>query len=329
MTPISIHRRTMLGLGAALCSLASPFAAHAETYPKEPVRLVVPFPPAGGTDVVSRMVADKVSGNTGWTFVVDNRSGAGGNIGLDAVAKSKPDGLTIGMGQTANLAINPSLYPKMPYDVLKDFTPIALVASQPVVLVVRTESPYKKLSDLVAAAKAKPGAITMASAGNGTVGHLAGEMFAKKAGVKFMHIPYKGAGPALTDLLGGQTDFFFITPQGGLPHIKAGKLRALAVTSAKRVTVLPDAPTIAESGYPGFEATDWKALVAPAGTPVDVVKRINAEVEKALAKPDTIAKLLAEGSAPMGGSPQAMAQFLKAEYTRWGAAIKEANVKLE
>ncbi|RQP24648.1 tripartite tricarboxylate transporter substrate binding protein [Albitalea terrae] len=307
-----------------------PLLAQAQAgYPRESIRLIVPFPPAGGTDVVSRMLADRLAANTGWVFVVENKAGAGGNIGLDAVAKSKPDGLTLGMGQTANLAINPTLYPKMPYDPLKDFTPVALVASQPVVLVVRAESPYKTLAALVAAGKAKPGAVTMASAGNGTVGHLAGEMFAKKAGAKFMHVPYKGAGPALTDLLGGQTDFFFITPQGGLPFIKSGKLRALAVTSAKRLPVLPDTPTVAESGYAGFEAADWKAVVAPVGTPPDVVKRLNAEVEKALAKPDTIARLLAEGSAPMGGSPQAMAAFLKAEQARWGAAVKEANVKLD
>jgi tripartite-type tricarboxylate transporter receptor subunit TctC len=326
MTP-STYGRTLL---AVLATSALPLAVHAQaTYPKEPIRLVVPFPPAGGTDVVSRMLTDRVSANTGWTFVVENRAGAGGNIGLDAVAKSKPDGLTLGMGQTANLAINPTLYPKMPYDPLKDFTPVALVASQPVVLVVRTESPYKTLADLVGAGKAKPGAVTMASAGNGTVGHLAGEMFAKKAGAKFMHVPYKGAGPALTDLLGGQTDFFFITPQGGLPHLKAGKLRALAVTSARRLPVLPDTPTVAESGYAGFEASDWKAVVAPAGTPPEVVKRLNAEVDKALAKPDTIARLLSEGSAPMGGSPQAMAAFLKAEHARWGQAVKDANVKLD
>jgi tripartite-type tricarboxylate transporter receptor subunit TctC len=323
-----ISRRHCLALAAsALACTALP--AFAQGFPKEPIKLIVPFPPAGGTDVVSRTIVDRIAAATGWSFVVDNRAGAGGNIGLDAVAKSKPDGLTLGMGQTANLAINPALYPKMPFDPLKDFTPVALVASQPVVLVVRTESPYKTLAELAAAAKAKPGAVTMASAGNGTVGHLTGEMFARKAGLKFTHVPYKGAGPAMTDLMGGQTDFFFTTPQTAIPLIKGGKLRALAVSSARRVQVLPDVPTVAESGYAGFEATDWKALVAPAGTPAEVVKRLNAEVEKALAKPDTIAKLLAEGSAPMGGSPQQMASFLKAEHARWGAAVKDAGVKLD
>ena len=326
MNASTLHRRAWL---AAL--LAMPLAAVAQSaFPgKDPIRLVVPFPPAGGTDVVSRMVSERIASNTGWAFVVENKAGAGGNIGLDTVAKAKNDGLTLGMGQTSNLAINPSLYPKMPFDPLKDFTPVALVASQPVVLVVRAESPFKTLADLVAAAKAKPGTVTMASAGNGTVGHLSGEMFAKRANAKFMHIPYKGAGPALTDLLGGQTDFFFTTPQGGIPHIKAGKLRALAVTSSRRLPVLPDTPTVAESGYAGFEATDWKALVAPAGTPAEVVRRLNAEVERALSKPDTIARLLAEGSAPMGGTPQQMEKFLRAEMARWGAAVKEANVRLD
>jgi tripartite-type tricarboxylate transporter receptor subunit TctC len=326
----TIRRRNVLALTAAAWSLALPLAAQAQAaYPKEPIRLVVPFPPAGGTDVVSRMLVDKVSAGTGWSFVVDNRAGAGGNIGLDVVAKSKGDGYTLGMGQTANLAINPTLYPKMPYDALKDFTPVALVAAQPVILVVRAESPYKTLAEMVKAAKAKPASLTMASAGNGTVGHLAGEMFAGRAGVKFLHVPYKGAGPAMTDLMGGQTDFFFTTPQSAIPLIKGGKVRALAVTSAKRLQVLPEVPTVAESGYAGFEANDWKAVVAPAGTPAEVVKRLNAEVEKALAKPDTIAKLLAEGSSPMGGSPQQMEKFLKTEHTRWGTAVKEANVKLD
>jgi tripartite-type tricarboxylate transporter receptor subunit TctC len=328
MKPTFLHRRHACALLLSLAPALALAGAQA-AFPKEPIKLIVPFPPAGGTDVVSRMISERIAAQAGWAFVVDNRAGAGGNIGLDLVAKARADGHTIGMGQTSNLAINPSLYAKMPFDPLKDLVPIALVASQPVVLVVRAESPYRTLAELVAAARAKPGTLTMASAGNGTVGHLAGEMFAKKAGLKFMHVPYKGAGPALTDLLGGQTDLFFITPPGGIPQIRSGKLRALAVSSAKRVPVLPDAPTIAESGYPGFEANDWKGLVAPAGTPPEVVQRINAEVDRALAKPNTIARLLAEGSAPMGGSAQQMEKFLKAEHARWGAAVKDAQVKLD
>jgi len=309
---------------------ASPLASYAQAgYANQPIKVIVPFPPAGGTDVVTRLLTEKLRASTGWTLIVDNKPGAGGNIGMDAVAKSKPDGYTLGMGQTANLAINPTLYTKMPYDAAKDFAPVALVAGQPVLLVVNSSSPYKSLADLVAAAKAKPGSLTMASAGNGTVGHLTGEVFARQAGIKSVHIPYKGAGPAATDLLGGQVDFYFATPQTVVSFIKSGKLRALAVSSSKRLPMLPQTPTIAESGYKGFEANDWKVLMAPAGTPADVVKRLNAEVEKAMAKPETIAQLLAEGSVPMSGSPQQVAQFLKAEQQRWGTVVREANVKAD
>lgn len=319
---------------AALCALAAcaavPLASLAQApYGSDSIKLIVPFPPGGGTDTLSRLIIDKIRVATSWNFVVDNKAGAGGNIGLDAVAKAKGDGYTLGMGQTANLAINPSLYPKMPYDALKDFAPIAVVASQPVVLVVRADAPYKTLAELVAAAKAKPGQLTMASAGNGTVGHLTGELFARQAGFQHVHVPYKGAGPAATDLLGGQVTYYFATPQAVAGFVKAGKLRALAVSSGKRLPILPDTPTIAESGYKGFETSDWKMLVAPAGTPVDIVNRLNAEVQKALAKPETMSQLLAEGSLPGGGSPQQAAQRLRSEQQRWAAVVHQANVKVD
>ena len=305
-------------------------SAHSQgAYPNQPIKVIVPFPPGGGTDVVTRLLVDKLRVATGWTFVVDNKAGAGGNIGLDAVAKSKPDGYTLGMGQTANLAVNPSLYPKMPYDVSKDFTPVALVAGQPVILVVNAASRFKSLADIVAAAKEKPSTLTMASAGNGTVGHLSGEVFAKKAGIQINHIPYKGAGPATTDLLGGQVDFYFATPQTVVSFVKTGKLRALAVSAAKRLPVLPDVPTVAESGYKGFETADWKVLVAPAGTPADIVKRLNAEVEKVMSKPETIAQLLGEGSVPMSVSLPQTTQYLKTEQQRWSAVVRDSNVKLD
>ncbi len=247
---------------------------------------------------------------------------------MDVVAKSEPDGYTIGLGQTANLAINPTLFPKMPYDALKDLVPVSVVASQPVVLVVRADAPYKSLADLVAAAEAKPGEIKQALAGTGTLGHMAGEVLAKRAGFQVLNVPYKGAAPAITDLLGGQTDYMFATPQGALAMVKGGKLRALAVTSAKRLPVMPEVPTVGES-YKGFEAVDWKALVVPAGTPADIVKKLNAAVDKALAKPATISQLLAEGSTPVGGSPEQAAQYVKAEHARWGAAVREAGVRPE
>ncbi|WP_119157178.1 Bug family tripartite tricarboxylate transporter substrate binding protein [Caldimonas tepidiphila] len=313
---------------AALLIGAACAAQSQNAYPNQPIKVIVPFPPGGGTDVVTRLLVEKMRANTGWTFVVDNKAGAGGNIGMDAVAKSKPDGYTLGMGQTANLAINPTLYPKMPYESAKDFTPVALVAGQPVVLVVNAASPFQTLADLVASAKKSPSKMTMASAGNGTVGHLTGEMFSKLAGVTVIHVPYKGAGPAANDLLAGQVDFYFATPQTVISFIKSGKLRALGVSSATRLPVLPNVPTVAESGYKGFDTSDWKVLVAPAGTPADIIKRLHAEVEKAMSKPEMMAQLLSEGSVPMSGSPQQAAQYLKSEQQRWSAIVRENRVTI-
>ena len=314
--------------GLLFFAFASAMACAQSGYPARPIRLVVPFPPAGATDLVSRLIADRVSANNpSWTIVVENKPGAGGNIGLEAVAKSKPDGYTIGMGQTANLAINPALYATMPYDALKDFVPIALIAEQPLVLIVNAGSPYKTLADLVAAATTKP--LTMASAGNGTVGHLAGELFARRAGITITHVPYKGAAAALTDVMGGRIDFMLPTPQAALPLIKGAKLRALAVTSLRRVDAIAEAPTIAESGYADFVAIDWKALVAPAGTPADIVDRLHLEVERVLQQPATIERMAAEGSSPMRGSATDIARFIRAEHARWGTVVREANVKLD
>jgi tripartite-type tricarboxylate transporter receptor subunit TctC len=323
-----ITRRALLACAAAAACLNAAPALADTAWPDKPVRLVVPYTPGGATDIVARLIAQKLVDDTKWTFIVDNRAGGNGNIGMDVVAKSKPDGYTIGLGQTANLAINPTLFPKMPYDALKDLVPVSVVASQPVVLVVRADAPYKSLADLVAAAKAKPGEIKQALAGTGTLGHMAGEVLAKRAGFQVLNVPYKGAAPAITDLLGGQTDYMFATPQGALAMVKGGKLRALAVTSAKRLPVMPEVPTVGES-YKGFEAVDWKALVVPAGTPADIVKKLNAAVDKALAKPATISQLLAEGSTPVGGSAEKAAQYIKAEHARWGAAVREAGVRPE
>ena len=319
---------TMIRPALVLCALllAAARAFAQAGYPAQTVRLVVPFPPAGATDVLSRLIAERISANnSGWNIVADNRPGAGGNIGLDAVAKAKPDGYTLGMGQTANMAINPALYATMPFDPLKDLVPIALVAEQPLVVVVPADSPARTLAELVAAAKGK--SLLMASAGNGTVGHLGGELFARRAGFVVTHVPYKGAAAALTDLMGGRTDFMLPTPQAVLQLVKAGKLRALAVTSWQRIPVLPEVPSMAELGYRDFVAIDWKVLVAPAGTPADIVNRLHAEVEKALQQPVTLERLHAEGSAPMKGSVQEIAQFIKAEHARWGGVVRAANVK--
>jgi tripartite-type tricarboxylate transporter receptor subunit TctC len=315
-------------LAAALAATAVPAFAQGG-YPAKAIRFIVPFPPGGGTDTTSRLFAEKFSTLLGWTVVIDNKPGAGGNIGLDAVAKAAPDGYTIGMGQASNLAINPALYAKMPFDPLKDLTPIASIAEQPVVLVVRADSPLKTLADFVQAAKAQPGKVGIAQAGNGTVGHLAGELLERKAGVQVLQVPYKGAGPAMTDLLGGQVESYFGNSVSVMGQLAAGKIRALAVSSARRISAMPDVPTIAEQGYPGFHATTWLGLVGPAGMPADAVTRLNAETVKILARPDVKDKLVQEGSEPTPGTPQQFAAHIRAEHAKWGTLIREANIRIE
>jgi len=298
-------------------------------WPQRPVKLVVPFTPGGGTDATSRLIAERLTSRERWTVVVDNKPGAAGNIGLDAVAKATPDGYTIGMGQTSNLTINPWLYSKMPFEALKDFSPIAEVASQPVVLAVRADSPLRTLADFIKAAKAKPGEFSIAQAGNGTVGHLAGEMLARRAGIKVMQVPYKGAGPAMNDLISGQIALYFGSSVSVMSQLSNGRARALAVTSAKRLPALPNVPTVAEQGFAGFEATTWVGLVGPAGLPADVVNRINAAVVKTVARKDVQDKLAQEGSVPASGTPQQFDAYIRAEHAKWGALIREADIKLD
>lgn len=325
-----MHKRkflTAFAMAAAAMGIQGVAWAAGE-WPQRAVRMVVPFPPGGGTDATSRLVADKLNLSMGWTVVVDNKPGAGGNIGLDAVAKAAPDGYTIGMGQAANLAINPSLYAKMPFDPLKDFTPIVSVALQPVVLTVRADSPFKNLGDFIKAAKAKPGAYGIAQAGNGTVGHLAGEMLARRAGIEILQVPYKGANPAMTDLLGGQVALYFGNTVSVMPQLSSGKVRALAVTSAQRVSSLPNVPTVAEQGYADFEASTWLGLVGPANMPPDVVKRIGDATMKLLATKEVQDKLAQEGSMPTPANGEKFGAWIKSEHAKWGKLIREANIKL-
>ncbi|HEX3058135.1 MAG TPA: tripartite tricarboxylate transporter substrate binding protein [Usitatibacter sp.] len=314
---------------AFIAALATTAALAQGDYPNKPIKLIVPFPPAGGTDTLSRAIAQSITNDTKWTIVVENRPGAGGNIGLDAAAKSPPDGYTIAMGQTANLAVNPALYSSLPFDPLKDFAPIALLSSQPLIVVVSATSPYKSLKDLVDAAKKNPGKVNMASAGNGTIGHIGGEIFQRRAGIKMTHVPYKGAGQAVTDLMGGSVDTIFGNTQsvGGL--VAGGRLRPLAVTSPKRLAAFPDVPTVAESGYPGFEAATWSGLVAPAGTPKPIIDKLNAAANRALASAEIKAKLGEDGSTPLGGTPQQFADYIKSENAKWGAAVRDAGIKLD
>lgn len=326
-----VSRRTLIAAGIAALTMPSWASAAAATSFTEgkPIKLVVPYTPGGGTDTVARFIGNKIALDTKWTIVIDNRPGAGGNIGMDAVAKSKPDGLTIGMGQTSNLAINPALMPKMPFNARDDFAPIAIVASLPVVLVVRSDSPFQNLQDVIKAAKAKPGDLKQALAGPGTVGHLAGELLAYQAQFQVLNVPYKGAAPALTDLMAGSTDFMFSTPQSILEMLKGKRLRALAVSSAERLSILPDVPTVAEQGFAGFEAVDWKALVAPAKTPADVIAAMNQATQDVLKRKETVELLEKEGSKPILGSPEKAKAYIQAEQVKWAKLIKDANIKFD
>ncbi|HEY9067151.1 MAG TPA: tripartite tricarboxylate transporter substrate binding protein [Burkholderiaceae bacterium] len=318
-------QRLVLALAATMLS----WGAHAQAWPAKPIRIVVPFPPGGGTDIIARETSQRVAKATGWTFVIDNKPGAGGNLGVDAVAKSPADGYTLVLGQTSNLAINPTLYSKLPYDPQKDLAPVVLLANAPLVMVTGMSTPYKTLTDVVNAAKAKPGQVNFASPGNGTVAHLTSELFQKAAGVKTQHIPYKGASQAMTDVIGGGVDLYLSSVPTLIGHIKQGKVRALAVTSAKRVDDLPDVPTINESGYKGFDAVTWFGLLAPAGTPRDVIVRLNAEFNKALKLPELNKRLSDEGADPAGGTPEQFAALIKDEIPRWGRVVKESGAKVD
>tara|TARA_B100001105_G_C22359072_1_gene429379 strand:+ start:221 stop:1189 length:969 start_codon:yes stop_codon:yes gene_type:complete len=318
-------RRLALALAAStLCS-----AALAQAWPSKPIRILVPFPPGGGTDVIARETSQRVAAATGWTFIIDNKPGAGGNLGVDAAAKSPADGYTVVLGQTSNLAINPSLYAKMPYDSQKDLVPIVLVANAPLVMVTGASSPYRTLADAVKAAKAKPGHVNFASPGNGTVAHLTSELFQKAAGIQTQHVPYKGAAQALTDVISGQVELYMSSVPTLIGQIKQGKLRALAVTSASRVDDLPNVPTINESGYKGFDAVTWFGLLAPAGTPKEVVTRLNAEFNKALKQPELAKRLSDEGADPAGGTPEQFAALIKEEIPRWGKVVKDSGAKID
>jgi len=317
----------MQGVHAAFALALFVSAAAAQEYPAKPIKLIVPFPPGGGTDISARALTGKLAQTVRWTFVVENKPGAGGNLGVEQAIKSPADGYTLVIGQTSNLAINPALYAKLPYDPLKDLAPVALIVSAPVVLVVAANSPYKSLADLVAAAKGR--SVTYASPGNGTVSHLSGELLQRAAGVKLTHVPYKGASQALTDTLGGQVDSFMSSVPSALGHIRSGRLHALAVTSAKRSSELPDTPTVAESGYAGFEANTWYGLLAPAGTPAPVISRLNSEVNRALASKDVRDRLASEGGDVLGGSPAQFAAFLASEHAKWGRVVRESGAKVD
>lgn len=304
-------------------------AAFAQAWPAKPVRLVVPFPAGGGTDTIAREVANKVSVNAKWTFVVDNKPGSGGNIGIDSVAKSPADGYHLVLGQTSNLAINPALYSKLPYDPIKDLTPITRIGSSPMAIVVAANSPYKSLAEVIAAARQKPGVINFATSGNGTVAHLATELLQKEAGVRLVHVPYKGAAMGLNDVIGGNVELYVSSIPTLIGHIKNGKIRALAVTSVNRVDDLPQVPTVAEVGYKGFEAVTWFGVLGPAGLPKDVVEKVNAEVNKALGAEDVKKKLEDQGVDIAGSTPEAFGKLVRDDIAKWGRIVKDSGVKVD
>src|SRR4029453_7758025 len=309
---------------AASVAFSAPVLAQKD-YPNKPIKVIVPFPPGGGTDLIARVLTDKLSQTLGWKMIVDNKPGAGGTLGMDAAAKSKSDGYTLVLGQTANLSIAPSLYPSLGYDPNKSFVPITLVDSAPLVVVVGANSPYKTLGDVVAAAKASPGKLLFASPGNGTVAHLAGELFQQTANIKYTHVPYKGAAQALPDLISGRAAFFVSSLETALPQIKSKQVRALAVSSPKRSPALPDVPTFAEAGYKGADAATWFGVLAPAGTPAPIVTQLNAEITKVLQMPDVKERL--GGDVEMGSSE--FAKVIKADQDKWAKIIKDAGVKGE
>jgi tripartite-type tricarboxylate transporter receptor subunit TctC len=321
-------RRHWIGMACgALCTVASP-PAFAQDYPNKPVKLVVPYPPGGPTDIVARAVAQKLQERLGQPFVVDNKPGAGANLGAETVARSAPDGYTLVVATTAH-AINPALFAKLNYSLLKDFAPISQLTSGPLVIVANPAFPANNVAELIALAKSRSGGLNYGSSGNGQSTHLSAELFSAMAGVKMTHVPYKGSAPALTDVMAGQVDLMFDTMLSSMPHVKGGKLKALAVTSAQRSAVAPDLPTVAESGLSGYEAIAWNGLLAPAGTPKEVVARLSAELKAVLESPDIRQRFDAQGFAAAWSAPAAYGAFLQAEVDKWAKVVKASGAKID
>jgi len=315
--------------GWILAALAISAAAHGQVYPAKPIRMIVAYPPGGGTDIVGRMVAQKLGESLGHSVVVENRGGASGNIGTELAARAAPDGYTILMGNVAPNAINVSLFKNLPFDPVADFAPVSLVASTPNILVVHPSTPARTVKEVIALAKAKPGMLNFASAGVGSSSHLAGELFRILAGAEIVHVPYKGAGPAMVDVLSGQIQLYFATMPAAMPHVKSGKLAPVAVTSVKRSQALPELPTIAESGVTGYEASTWYGLLAPAHTPNAAIARLHGDTVKILAVPEFRERLAAQGFEPVGSSPEEFSSYIKSEIAKWGKVIRDAGIRPE
>ncbi len=315
----------------ALCWLAagSSGLAHAEAWPAaKPIRLVVTYAPGGGADTMARMISPRLGQELGQTIVVDNRPGAGGQIGTDLVAKSAPDGYTV-LLDAASFASNPSLYKKLPYDPVKSFIPVSVLALYPNMLVVNPQFPARSVQELIAMARAKPGGIAYASSGNGSAQHLAGALFAQRMKLDLLHVPYKGGGPAMADVIAGQVPVFFANTASGLQHVRAGKLRALAVTGAKRTPILPDTPTLAEAGVPRYEVYEWNGVFLPAGTPPDIVKRLSEAIRKVINLPENRERVTSLGGEIVAGTPAEAAKFIQAQTSEWAKVIKDGNIQVD
>jgi tripartite-type tricarboxylate transporter receptor subunit TctC len=321
--------RPKFTLLTCVAAVLLPFAATAQTYPSKPIRLLVPFAPGGTTDVIARLVGQKLSEALGQPFVIDNRPGANGNLGTELAVKSPADGYTLVMSYDGTLAINPSIYRKLPFDPQRDLAPVASVAQVPLLMVVHPGVAATNIREFVALAKASPGRVNYSSAGHGSSGHLTGELFRARAGIDIVHVNYKGGGQAVQDLLGGQIQMLMTGLATVEGHLKGGKLRALAFTSARRVPGAHDVPTLAESGYPGLEVLSWYGVLAPAGTPQNIVRKLNADINRILQSPDVRERLTALGTEPTGGTPEQFAETIKTDTARWAKVVSDAGIRIE
>jgi len=330
MTTIhTVTRRSLLAVAAATAATLIAGPAAAQAYPTKPITMIVPFSAGGTTDILARIVGQALSTELGQSVVIDNRAGAGGNIGGQLAARAPADGYTLFMGTVGTHAINEALYKKMPFNPIKDFAPLSRVANVPNLLVAHPSQPFKTVPELIAYAKANPGKVNFGSSGSGSSIHLSGELFKSMAKVDMVHIPYKGSAPAVNDLLGNQIAIMFDNMPSAIQHVRAGKLRPIAVTTAKRSPELPDVPTIAESGVPGYEATSWFGLFAVAGTPAPIVTQLNKALVKVLNNPDVKAKIVAQGGEVVAETPEQFAGFIKAETAKWGKVVKESGASVD
>ena len=322
------RRRVAAAALLALCAGVTATVAHAQAFPTQPIKIVVPYPPGGTNDLVARLLAQKLQEQVGQTVMVENKPGVSGNTGADAVAKSPADGHTLILVTTGH-SIAPSLYPKLPYNIATDLVPVAELTAGPMLVLTNPNGPLKTMGDLIAAAKAKPGHLNYGSAGNGSTTHLSSELIATTAGVKFNHIPYKGSAPAMTDVMGGNADMVMDLMFSSMPHVQGGKLRAIAITSAKRSPLMPDVPTLGESGLPAMDLAVWNGLMAPAKTPKEVVAKLNTEIRKAMDSADIKAKLQSQGFTVATGTPEQFGALLKSEMERWAKVVKASGAKVD